>query len=336
MKVSVVIPTRNRKESLFRLLNCLLRSSYPVLEVIIVDSSDRKLLATELQLFSSLNINYVASTPSVCIQRNIGIRLAKGDWIFICDDDLEVPSEYVQLITNHAQSYPEAGAISGVILQKENSEWTGEYPVISASSLLWRFIFQLSIWGEIRPERNNFLTSRIVAHYKRRGNHLSKGGWPVITNFSGDFFKTPLYGLGASIIKKEWLLNSLYDEVLDARGIGDNYGVAAGFPDEGIHVIKTASVYHHRENENRLADSLQYFRRALALDYFFSVKTSVRKLNHGFFLWSLFGNWMGFIFTRNRHMARAARKAFWISMTRKNPYLLGARSSKKVVEPLYD
>jgi hypothetical protein len=64
----------------------------------------------------------------------------------------------------------------------------------------------------------------------RKGNHISKAGWPVISDFSGDYFKTPLYSLGASLVRRDWLLRSPFDEVLDRHGIGEHYGVIAGFP----------------------------------------------------------------------------------------------------------
>src|SRR6185295_17891110 len=93
-------------------------------------------------------------------------------------------------------------------------------------------------------------------------------GWPVITDFSGDFFITPVYGLGASVVGREWLLLSPYEELLDRHGIGDNYGVAMSFPVTGIHVLNNAFVYHHQEPANRLQRPLQYLRRVFALDYF--------------------------------------------------------------------
>ena len=86
--------------------------------------------------------------------------------------------------------------------------------------------------------------------------------------FSGEYFITPLYSLGAALIPKSWLIKSPFDEFLDPHGIGEHYGVIAGFPSQKIHVLNNAFVYHHHEEANRLQKSLQYYRRVLALDYY--------------------------------------------------------------------
>ena len=75
ISISAVIATRNRKVSLYRTLQALNNQSCKLKEVIIVDSGDVKLNEAELlNTFRSLNIKYIASDPSVCVQRNIGIR----------------------------------------------------------------------------------------------------------------------------------------------------------------------------------------------------------------------------------------------------------------------
>lgn len=267
MQISVVIPTCNRRKRLLLLLQHLDHSSYPLLEVIIVDSGEDLLESSDYTGFKNLAIVYLRSEKSVCIQRNLGIKRAAGDWIFLCDDDIEVPVDYLDKIAQHATLHQDAGAISGLVLQKENNEWRSSYPIHSALKLWWKFIFQQSVWGEIACKRKNILIRKIEKFYQRKGNHISKAGWPVITDFSGDYFLCPVYGLGASVVKKEWLLQSMYAEVLDKHGIGDNYGVAMNFPAK-IHVLNGAFTYHHQEPVNRLQRPLQYFRRVLALDYF--------------------------------------------------------------------
>src|SRR5687768_11146986 len=118
MEISVVIPTCNRKESLMRVLRCLSQSRHPILEIIIVDSSDVKLEAEDLSVFTSLKIRYLTSKPSVCVQRNMGIKHAVSEWIFLCDDDLEVPTDYLERLVRHLQNHEGVGAVSGLFLQK--------------------------------------------------------------------------------------------------------------------------------------------------------------------------------------------------------------------------
>ena len=333
MKISVVIPTCDRKLNLLALLKNLNESTFPVHEVIVVDSGEENLLAEDYAEFKNIKVQYLISEKSVCIQRNLGINKASGEWIFLCDDDIEVPADYLHKLALHTEEHPEAGAISGLVLQKEKDQWVSQYAEISAPKLFWKYFFQLGVWGSIECSSNNFLIRKIKHYYQKKGNHLSKAGWPVLTNFSGKYFTTPVYGLGASLIKKEWLLHSPYNEVLDKHGIGDHYGVAAGFPEPGIHIVTDAFVYHHQETKNRLQTSLQYYRRVLALDYFIGSVKSLQEVKRTWLLWSLFGNLISIIFSLNFTMIRAAFKSFLVVLFRKNPYYKAAKMSQKVVEP---
>lgn len=303
MSISVVIPTCNRRASLLATLGSLDQSSYAFCEVIVVDSGDDKATEEELAAFANLTIVTVESERSVCIQRNIGIRMARSPLIFLCDDDVEVPAEYVRHLSDHLCRHPEAGAVSGLFLQKEGDNWTALYPLRSSKMLLWNYIFRLSIWGPI--EVGNPLLKRVGDYYRRKGNHITKAGWPVLTDFSGAYFVTPLYSLGASLVKKDWLLASPFEEKLDAYGMGDNYGVAMGFPGQRIDVLNTAHVYHHKEAANRLEKPSQYYRRAMALDYFIDAKRSAR-VKRPWLLWSLLGNFLAFLFLRQRAMIGTA------------------------------
>jgi len=332
MQISVVIPTCDRKMRLTSLLQNLDRSALPILEVIIVDSGDDLLLPAELQAFTHLDIQYIQTEKSVCIQRNAGIRLAKGSWIFLCDDDIEVPADYLQILSQHVDKYPQAGAVSGQVLQKEKSGWVAVYPEKSVLRLCWKYIFGLSIWGGIEC-RDNFLGKRLKKYFRQKGNHISKAGWPVITDFSGEYFVSPVYGLGASLVRKDWLLYSPYEEVLDRHGIGDNYGVAMGFPVPGIHVVNAAYVYHHQEPVNRLQRPLQYLRRVLALDYFIDNKPELNHIKKGRLLWSLTGNLLAFILVRDGVMVRPAWQAWWRVATGRNPYSRAARLKQRKIEP---
>jgi glycosyltransferase involved in cell wall biosynthesis len=325
VNVSVVIPTCNRQPRLLALLASLARSEHPLLEVIVVDSSDDKMPAGELAArFPGLALRYLESEKSVCVQRNRGIQAARGDWIFLCDDDLEVPPDYLAKLAAHARAHPEAGAISGFFLERQDGRWESQHPVTSARSLVWRYLFGLSLWGEIRVRGLEArAVSPLVERYRRQGNHISRAGWPVITDFSAPFFRTPIYSLGASLVRRDWLLGSPYDELLDPHGFGDNYGVAIGFPGgEGIHIVTGAFVHHHKEDVNRLPREVAYARRVLAIHYY--LVTRPAELAHvklGFLLWSLAGQTVFHALKRNLPMARAASETMLTIIRGKNPYL---------------
>ena len=333
MQISVVIPTCNRKLRLLSLLGNLNGSIYPISEVIVVDSGEDLISFDDYSAFGNIRIEYIQSEKSVCIQRNLGIQKAKSGWIFLCDDDIEIPTDYLGKLVSHVETHPEVGAVSGLWLQKEKGEWVANYPENSTMRLFWKYFFQLSIWGEIKSAANNSLIKKIKTYYQKKGNHISRAGWPVLTDFSGNYFITPVYSLGASLVKKEWLLHSPFDEVLDRFGIGDNYGVIADFPVPVIHVLNHAVVYHHQEPMNRLQRSLQYYRRALALDYFIRVKKSLAGVKRRWLLWSLTGNLLRFIFSGNWRMLKPGFKSIWKIASGQNPYFKAAKKKQKVIEP---
>jgi glycosyltransferase involved in cell wall biosynthesis len=320
MEVSVVIPTCNRRHRVLSLLRDLSRSTHPILEVLIVDSSDRTLRPSDLEGVGTLKVETIEEArKSVCVQRNLGIRRARGSWVWLCDDDIEVPPDYLETLARHARSHPEAGAISGLWLERDSAFWRSQFPVTSSKGLLFRYVFQLGVWGEIQV-RGPWI-DRIGDTYHRRGNHISRAGWPVLVDFTGSYFRTPIYTLGASLVKKEWLLDSPYDERLDAHGIGDNYGVAIGFPREGIHVVTGTSVRHHKEPVDRLASSEAYGRRLMALHYFIQSRKELGHVRESFFLWSLLGQVAFHSATGNLPFARAALSTLSAIVRGRNPLL---------------
>jgi len=315
------------------LLHNLEQSTYPLKEVIIVDSGEDRLSEMECSFFQNIDITYISSEKSVCIQRNKGIAIAKSAWIFLCDDDIEVPADYVEILVSHIGSQQKPVCASGLFLQKVKGEWIAKYNITSGKTLLWNYIFNLSVWGELNC-KDNFLTRSVKQYYKQKHNHISKSGWPVITDFSGEYFITPLYSLGASLVKKAWLINAPFDEVLDRHGIGDHYGVIAGFPLHEVHVLNTAFVYHHHEEANRLQNTVQYYRRVLALDYFRRIKRQPGHVKKISLWWSLCGNLLVFIFRLNGNMIKASFKLLFIIGFNKNPYFTAAKKYRKVQEPI--
>jgi glycosyltransferase involved in cell wall biosynthesis len=316
-KISVVIPTCNRRERVLSLLGDLDRSTERPAEVLVVDSSDRPLSPSDLAPHGGW-VRCFESPKSVCAQRNRGIQESRGTWIFLCDDDVEVPSDYLAKLTAHLAAHPEAGAVSGLFLERVAGQWVGQFPVTSLPWLLWVRLFRLGLWGEVRCQ--GALGELLAQPYRRRGNHISSAGWPVLTDFRGPYFRTPLYSLGAALVRKEWLVRSPFDEGLDRHGYGDNFGVAMGFPPEGIHVVTEAFVHHHKAETERLSRAVAYSKRVLALDRFIGNRSELSGVRRGWLLWSLLGNAVYQAGTRNFAMSWSSVKTLSIVMAGRNPY----------------
>lgn len=308
------------------MLGNLAVSTQPIAAVVIVDSGEDRLSPEDIRSFDPLTIDYLDSGKSVCLQRNIGIRRAETAWVFLCDDDVEVPADYLQKLVDHVATKKEAGAVSGLFLQKEGEAWQGSYPVRSFGLLIWKFIFGLGCWGEIQYRGHNPLTKKIRAYYLSKGNHIARSGWPVLTDLSGPSFVVPMYTLGAALVRRDWLLASPFDETLDRYGIGENYGVCLGFPGEGVHILNEAFVYHHKTPVNRLQRPVQYFRRVLAIDYFIGTIGALKHCKRSRLLWSLTGNLLGFLLAGDFIMIRPAFESLLVIALGRNPY---SRAAKK-------
>lgn len=245
---------------------------------------------------------------------------------------------YIAELERYVREVPQCGAVAGRLQQLSDGNWTDQYPINSFRTLLWVYLFQLPIWGTISEVNTSKLfrpvLTKVRRFYSKRSNHFSRAGWPVITNWQEPVFTTTLYSLGANLIKKDWLLQTPYDEVLDPNGIGDNFGVALGFP-APVHVITSTYARHHKLGSNRLEEGIVYFRRVLALHYFIKRSGKFPKSTAAFLAWSLFGSLIGFLFRGDLKKARAARSALLIILFGNNPYLEGAKHGETSVQPTY-
>lgn len=331
MKISAVIPTRNRPDSLKRLLQSFQQQLLQAVEIIIVDASDDTSYHEALQkAFSDLPLAFIKSDfRSVCIQRNMGIKRASNEWIFLCDDDIEMPTDYLEKLSGYLTGHSECGAVAGRCLQLENGIWSDQYPPKSFGSLLWRYMFQTSVWSNLDNLKSPL--KWVKAYYQQRGNTTTLAGWPLVTQWT-ESFSTSFFSLGANIINRDWLLQSPYDEVLDANGIGDNYGVALGFPGK-IHVLSSTFVHHHVEKSNRLHESVSYYRRVLALHYFIKKSKKFPNSTERWLLWSLVGNTIKFIATFRLLQVWASLKAMALIVFAKNPYWIGFKKNQKLITP---
>lgn len=337
MTISAVIPTRNRAAALAKTLHSLLAQSRQPDEILVIDSSDdRSKIENMRKEFTGCSIRWFEAPVSVCIQRNVGIANAVGDWIFLCDDDVELEVDYIAKLESYVAVTNGCSVVAGTLLQFESGKWIDRYPVKSFGELCWRFIFQLSVWGDVDTIKVNRLFSvcfRLIKRfYEKRGNTLSLAGWPLVTQWQEEPFRTTIFSLGANLVWREWLQQG-YDEVLDPYGIGDNYGVALNFPSQRqIHVVGSAIAYHHRVLENRLDRSTAYYRRVLALHYFLRRKKR-NFLTMGLFMWSLVGNSLAALFKRDLRMFHVTVRSMAVILFSANPYWIGHLKKQKTIQP---
>ena len=324
--VSVVIPTRNRPASLHRTLGALERQRHAPDEVIVVDASDVEQDASALAAaHPELKLAHFRAAPSVCAQRNEGIRRAKSNHVLLLDDDVETPPDCLQRLIAAIEQDPSIGAVTGVWSEPNGAgQFSAAFVVPSFRSLLINFIAQRTVWGDVDASAGNVFTRLPLALLKRwyryRGNSWSLAGWPLVTQVKAPMVRTAIYTLGSALVRRDWLLASPYDERLGPHGIGDNYGVALGFPgDQPITLLTTLLVRHHKEPDNRLDRVKAYYQRVLALHYFMRRSPRFSLINEAFLVWSLLFNVLEFGARGHGDWCQAALRALWTILSGKNP-----------------
>jgi len=123
MKLSIVIATHARPESLARLIASLapqLRAGEH--ELFVAEngtpspaSIDRSSLATDAEI-----IHLHEAQPGKCRVQNRAIAVASGEIIVCLDDDLVVTDGYVAAVEGYFDAHPEFAAMKGRILPAED------------------------------------------------------------------------------------------------------------------------------------------------------------------------------------------------------------------------
>ena len=333
MQVSAVIPTRNRAQCLDDLLDSLAAQTFPLSEVLIVDASDTPRADAELrQRHPSLAISSMHTDASVCRQRNLGIRRVTSPLILLCDDDMILSPDYVATLRAYMIDHSDVAAVSGLVVEPgQPPALLSQYPVESVGRLFFCFLFQLSVWGGIDHLRaagpGRMVLAALRRYYRWRDNGVSAAGWPEVTRFERPAFRTRIWGLGASVLRRAWLPDPPYDEVLDAHGIGDNYGLCLALPgDRPVTVVTETWVHHQQSTINRLPRNVVHYRRTLSLHYFLSRCPAFSRRHRLVFLWSLAGKYLESRYAGDRERASSVLKILRLVVTGQNPYLLAYRA----------
>ena len=131
MFVSVVIITRNRSDLLYDSIRSVLIQTYSNFELLIIDDGSEDNTEEMVKQFADSRIRYLRKKPTgIPKSRNIGVQMAKGEYIVIMDDDdLMMPNRIQEQI--ECLSDGSSGSYGGWIDQdaESNLEYNsgGEY-----------------------------------------------------------------------------------------------------------------------------------------------------------------------------------------------------------------
>jgi glycosyltransferase involved in cell wall biosynthesis len=121
-KISVVIATHDRTESLLRCLSSVSRLDYPAFDVVVVDSaphSDATAQALSGHTGFPFPVSYLrVSRPGLALAHNAALPAVTGDVVAITDDDVEVDPNWLAALTA-AFAESDATCVTGLILPAE-------------------------------------------------------------------------------------------------------------------------------------------------------------------------------------------------------------------------
>lgn len=154
MKFTIVLPTYNRGEFLFKAIESVINQSYKNWELIIVDdgSTDNTFELTKGLCESDTRIKYIyQENKERSAARNTGSNEATGDWVcFLDSDDYYLPNhltEFNDFIVKH--SIEKGVLASGVIMKTGDEEIKKEFLDSSATRThieVWeKFLFPTQV-----------------------------------------------------------------------------------------------------------------------------------------------------------------------------------------------
>lgn len=127
IKVSVVVPTRNRPDQIGPCVASILANASPHFELIVVDQSDgdgsRRALAEHV---GDPRLRYEASdSRGAAASRNVGVSLSRAPLIAFTDDDCRVSIDWVARIAQVFDEDPRAGVLFGRVAIPDELKGTG-------------------------------------------------------------------------------------------------------------------------------------------------------------------------------------------------------------------
>ena len=110
MLVSLIMPTINRYDEIYLLMDSLKRQTYKKFELIVIDQNNNDKVWDIVKNYTEdIDIKYVKSDkPGLSLNRNIGIDMAKGQIIGFPDDDCIYEDDTLEKVTtffNKNQDY---------------------------------------------------------------------------------------------------------------------------------------------------------------------------------------------------------------------------------------
>ncbi len=202
MLISIVIPTRERAETLRFALAACLRIRDDNIEIVVSDNASLDDTADVVAAAKDARVRYVR-TPQRCSMREnfeFAVSHTRGDYVFIMgDDDALIPNQFPYMRALLEEHRPDS--LTGTAVKYT---WPGEWRRPSAVAtvrrlkLLWRNVYgkpRIVSGGQLRSELaangakikwgapriyGGVLSRRVIEALKAKTGQMFMGGWPDI------------------------------------------------------------------------------------------------------------------------------------------------------------
>ncbi len=219
---SLIIPTKDRLSNLNRLIFSIGNYINEINEIIIIDSSSKKIHNKILHNFKNYkNIKVLKSKPSSSKQRNIGIKKfnKKNKFLMFCDDDVVFRKNSILNMNIFIKKNPNNLGYSFNLIQKES----------------------ISFLEKIK--KSNFFTEN--GFYDNRPGVVCENGWHTkLVNAKKDH-KTMWLSTQACIYKTKFIKNISFDENLGKYSYLEDLFFSYKLRKKGILSLSHKSKYTH-------------------------------------------------------------------------------------------
>lgn len=278
---SMVIPTYNRADSLKKVFDCYAKQTVKFTEIVILDDStnnETKKLCDKYK--KKLKIVYIKKDPNkrgMTISTNIGIKKAKGDIIFLSEDDMMVDKDYVEATLDFFEKTP--GAVG--------MNW---YPYANQEEVF-------------NPIKNIVMRFFMLGHYK-------KDTVKVLPTMS-EIYPHPLTKsvipaermcTGTCAVKKKQMKEFTFDETLTEHPVQDDLDWSYRLHRKygNLYLLKDKKVLHTYELGGRMATKKIYYSKIIYVAHLFKKDFDQTLSNQAMFWWGMFGRMvlrtLGFVF----------------------------------------
>ena len=320
LKISVVIPTRNRPEDLADLLSTLLNQDHLPLEVLIIDDSEEDSTKRVTDLFKpdfeavGCKLKYVkGNCDGLPAARNLGVKISRGDLILFLDDDiLLLDKNTIKSIVTFFEKNPKALGVQPKVLS----------PTIHRKQNGMQIRFK------------NYASKLLMLTYRAKNKQkVRKSGTDIFPNGLTKAINVQRLSGCCFCFKREVFKSLKFDENLKRWGFMEDldfsYRVYKKYP-QSLYLIPNAKVIHKASKKGRLPPKL---RTHMIIIYWFYVffkeifEDSV--LNLLAFLWALTGNLIATI--GSLIIKRKQKREWWKLIYMLEAYTLAFKNLKKIL-----